>query len=207
MRKETIETSIKLIEAYTEKGQWAVRWDFKEKEDGLYWYEEEIFYHIPELSEIQNLIITWFNKQTDGLIKVGFTWNGIKVLLTDENKFNYKTIIDEAARRETAIAIWDNENPELAGINYLESEGTDSEGNTVLIATPTGRPKSLLPVTMKLGETNTPENFYTFTQLKELQDFFSAGVDFMIGAYGMGWHKIATFDWAPYSEALSELKQ
>lgn len=206
MRIETKETSVQLVQALSD-GKWAVRWDFKPKpnEEGVYWYEEEIFHHIPTLEDIQHVIVIWHNKQTDGVIKHGFVWNGISVLLTDENKFNYKAITDEAARRETAITIWDKEHPELAGKDVVYEDGVDVDGNNVQIANPTGRPQSLLPVTLKLGENNLPENFHTFATLSELQDFFSAGVDHLIGAYGAGWYKIATFDWMPYVEALEQL--
>lgn len=211
MRIETTENSIKLIEAYSEKGQWAVRWDFKPKldehgnETGINWYEEKLYNFIPTIEDVQQVIVDWHNKQTDGRIQHGFEWNGISVYLNDENKFNYKAITDEASRRETAIAIWDKENPDLAGVNVIYSTGTDKEGNTVQMPIPTGRPTSLLPVTLKLGQTNLPENFYTFTTLTELQEFFSAGVDHLIGAYGAGWYKISTFDWMPYIEALEKL--
>lgn len=210
MRKETKDTSIQLVQALPE-GLWAVRWDFKPKldnegnETGVYWYEEEIYNWIPTIEDIQRTITDWFNKQTDGVIKHGFMWNNINVLLTDENKFNYKAITDEAARRETAIAIWDKENPDLAGQDFIISHGTDEEGNEVEIPIPTGRPTSLLPVTLKLGENNLPESFHEFTTLTELQEFFSAGVDHLQSAYGAGWYKIATFDWSVYVKALEEL--
>lgn len=211
MRIETTDVSVQLVEFYSNLGQWAVRWDFKPKldsegnETGVNWYEEEVYNWIPTITDIQQTVTDWFNKQTDGVIQHGFVWNGIDVYLNDENKFNYKAITDEAARRETAIAIWDKENPELAGVDFTYSEGVDEEGNVVQFPIPTGRPSTLLPVTLKLGQTNLPENFYTFTTLTELQEFFSAGVDHLIGAYGAGWYKISTFDWSPYVTALEEL--
>lgn len=207
MRIETTENNIKLIEPYSEKGQWAVRWDFKAKPntEGIYWYEEEIYNFIPTIGDIQQTIINWFNKQTDGMIKHGFEWKGIKVLLNDENKFNYKAITDETARRENIVRIWDNEHPDLAGVNFTYSDGVDENGNIIQMPIPTGRPMSLLPVVLKLGETNLPESFYTFETLEELQKFFSAGVDHLISAYGAGWYKISTFDWTPYVEALNNL--
>ena len=126
----------------------------------------------------------------------GFEWNGRKVYLSDENKFNYKAIIDEAARREAAIAIWDSEHPDFSGMDfYMDGE----------VEVPTGRPTSMLPITLKLGEKNSPENFYVFTTLTEIQEFFSAGVQYLISAYGYGWEQIATFDFSPYEHALSEL--
>lgn len=212
MRIETTDTSVQLVEFYSDLGQWVVRWDFKPKldeqgqETGVNWYEEETYNWIPTIGDIQQTITDWFNKQTDGMIEHGFEWKGIKVLLNDENKFNYKAITDEAARIETAIAIWDKEHPESAGINYTFSEGIDVDGNPIQIAIPTGRPITKFPITLKLGESNLPENFYVFTNITELQEFFSAGVDHLIGAYGAGWYKISTFDWTPYVEALEELK-
>lgn len=211
MRVETTDKSVKLVEKNESDGCWAVRWDFKPKldangnETGIYWYEEESFNWIPTIEDIQQAIVEWYNKQTDSVIQHGFKWNGVNVLLNDENKFNYKAITDEAARRETAIAIWDKEHPELAGVNAIYHESVDEYGNIVQFAESTGRPSSLLPITLKLGESNLPENFYVFTNMTELQDFFSAGVDHLLGAYANGWTKIATFDWSPYVKALEEL--
>lgn len=211
MRIETTETSIRLVERRESDGYWVVRWDFKPKldsegnETGMYWYEEEAYNWIPTIEDIQSSITNWFNKQTDGVIKHGFEWKEINVLLNDENKFNYKAITDEAARIETAIAIWDKENPTLAGIDYTISYGVDENGNNIEIPVPTGRPISKLPITLKLGESNLPENFYVFTTLNELQEFFSAGVDHLLNAYENGWTRIATFDWSVYVKALEEL--
>ena len=210
MRKETKDTSIQLVQALSD-GTWAVRWDFRPKldnngnETGIYWYEEEIYNWVPTIFDIKETITNWFNKQTDTLIKHGFIWNGINVLLNDENKFNYKAITDEASRIETAIAIWDKENPEFAGINSLYPGDIDIDGNIVQAPISTGRPKTLLPITLKLGEVNIPENFYTFETLKELQSFFSSGVEHLLNSYSAGWYKIATFDWQPYIDALEEL--
>lgn len=210
-RIETTETSVKLVERRESDGLWIVRWDFKPKldskgnETGLFWYEEEAYNWIPTIEDIQRTIVEWFNKQTDGLIQHGFEWKGIRVLLNDENKFNYKAIRDEARDREEDIKKWDEEYPELAGINVIYNEGIDQDGNPIKIPSPTGRPQSLLPITLKLGESNTPENFYVFTTLEELKEFFSAGVEHLLGAYGAGWYKIATYDWMPYVKALEEL--
>lgn len=211
MRIETTETSVKLVERRESDGLWVVRWDFKPKldsegnETGVYWYEEEAYNWIPSIEDIQRTIVKWHNKQTDGIIQHGFEWKGIQVLLSDENKFNYKAIRDEARDREEDIKEWDEEHPELAGIDTIYHEGEDEEGNPIRFSEPTGRPKSLLPITLKLGESNAPENFYVFTTLAELKEFFSAGVEHLLGAYGAGWYKIATFDWMPYVQALQEL--
>lgn len=211
MRIETTETSVKLVERRESDGLWVVRWDFKPKldsngnETGLYWYEEEAYNWIPSIEDIQRTIVEWFNKQTDGAIQHGFEWNGIHVLLNDENKFNYKAIRDEARDREEDIKKWDEEHPELAGIGTIYHEGVDEEGNPIRFSESTGRPKSLLPITLKLGESNAPESFYVFTTLAELKEFFSAGVDHLLNAYASGWYKISTFDWSVYVKALEEL--
>ena len=210
-RIETNETSINLVERRESDGYWVVRWDLKPKldnqgnETGVYWYEEEAYNWIPTIEDIQRTIIEWFNKQTDTMIQHGFVWNGIRVLLNDENKFNYKAIRDEAKEREADIKAWDEANPESAGMYFKIVDGVDENNNTIQISMPTGRPKSLLPVTLKLGESNVPENFYTFNTLEELKDFFSAGVEHLQSAYGSGWYKIATFDWSPYIQALEDL--
>lgn len=214
MRYETKESSIKLVEKIS-ADEWAVRWDFREKLDeneestGINWYEQDVFNHIPEMLEIQGLIIDWYNKVTDSIIKHGFVWNDVEVLLNEENKFNYKAIVDETEYRETLIKKWDEENPELAGKEYIEEERLiitpSGDEYVVPVSIPTGRPKSLLPVTLKLGQNNTPENFYVFNTLEELRSFFSAGVDHLLGAYARGWERIAQMDWSVYEEALRNL--
>lgn len=203
MRIETSESNVKLVEHFPDEGLWRVRWDFRPKLDsegnptGVNWFEEEAYGFIPTIEDIQQTITEWYNKQTNERILHGFEWNGRRVLLSDENKFNYKAIIDEAARRETAIVIWDKEHADYAGLEYVLGE----EG----IEIPTGRPTSLLPITLKLGEKNIPENFYVFTTLVEIQEFFAAGVQYLIDAYGYGWMQIASFDYTPYVEALANL--
>lgn len=210
-RIETNETSVKLVERRERDGYWVVRWDFKPKldsegnETGSYWYEEEAYNWIPTIEDIQRTIVEWFNKQTDGVIQHGFVWNGINVLLNDENKFNYKAIRDEAKDREADIKAWDEANPLLTGVDVVYRDGVDIDGNPIKLPISTGRPKSLLPVTLKLGESNIPENFYTFNTLEELKGFFSAGVEHLQIAYASGWTKIATFDWSTYIKALEEL--
>lgn len=207
MRIETTETSIRLVERRESDGLWVVRWDFKPKLDseGIYWYEEESYNWIPSIEDIQRTIVEWYNKQTDGVIKHGFTWKGINVLLNEENKFNFALFAIEAERRKNAIEKWDKENPELSGMNVTISHGTDEDGNEVDILIPTGRPSSRIPITFKLSESNDNNNFYTFTTLEELFEFTSSSADHLQGAYDAGWYKIATFDWSPYIKALEEL--
>lgn len=211
MRIETTETSVKLIERRETDGYWVVRWDFKPKldsegnETGIYEYQEEYYNWIPSIEDIQRTIVDWHNKQTDGIIKYGFWWKDRQVLLTDENKFNYCIFADRATKREDAIKKWDEEHPELAGINSTEHEVVNEMGNPIILHIPTGRPQSYLPITFKIGENNTPDSFYTFQTIDALNEFVDAGVDHLQASYGVGWYKIATFDWTPYIEALKEL--
>lgn len=210
-RIETLNTSIKLVERRESDGYWVVRWDFKPKldsegnETGIYWYEEEAFNWIPTIEDVQTAIIKWCNEQTDAVIKHGFKWKGINVLLTEENKFNFALFTIEAERRENEIADWDIKHPEIAGIYVICREEVDENGNKVIIEEPTGRKKSRLPITFKLSESNDLSSFYTFTTIRELKDFTSASTDHLNGAYEAGWYKIATFDWSPYINALKEL--
>ena len=214
-RIETTETSVKLIERRESDGYWVVRWDFQPKpeSEGVFWYKEEAYNWIPSIEDIQRTIVDWHNKRTDEIIRYGFLWKGIQVLLNEENKFNYKAIRDEAESRENDIKKWDEEHPELSGKDFSLIDLTDEVGNVVYdgngnvakIDAPTGRPTSRLPITLKLGESNSPENFYVFNTFEELKEFFSAGVDHLLGAYEAGWYKIATFDWSPYIKALEEL--
>ena len=198
MKLETTNSDIKLIEKDTKNGLWFIRWDVKKINDNTYSYEEEAFSYPITIVDVKNVITEWYNKQTNTSILHGFNWKDRQVYLSDENKFNYKAIIDEAARIETAIAIWDKEHPELAGKNHIIEND---------IEVPTGRPYTLLPITLKLGRDNSSNSFYVFETIEELQDFFSAGVQYLIGAYGQGWYKIATFDYIPYEEAINDLEK
>lgn len=211
MRIETTETSVKLVERRESDGLWVVRWDFKPKldsegnETGVYWYEEDAYNWIPSIEDIQRTIVDWFNKQTDVIIRHGFVWKGIEVLLSEENKFNYCIFADRAAKREKEIEDWDKAHPELAGKNVVYPDDMDENGNVVSIPTRTSRPTSRLPITFKLRESNDVNSFYTFNTLRELDEFVDAGVDHLNISYGAGWYKIATFDWMPYVQALQEL--
>lgn len=210
-RIETTDASVKLIERREADGYWVVRWDFKPKldsegnETGVNWYEEEAYNWIPTMEDIYSSIVEWHNKQTDGMIMHGFEWKGIRVLLSEENKFNFSLFAIEAERRENAIKKWDEEHPDMAGINSIPSEWLDEEGNPVQIHKSTGRPASRLPITFKLSEGNEANGFYTFETLDELFEFTAASTDHLQAAYGAGWYKIATFDWSPYIKALEEL--
>ena len=64
-------------------------------------WEQETYYKKPELQEIKNKILDYFNTKTDSKILTGFIWtpeNGtpINVYLSSENQFNYKAAYDLA---------------------------------------------------------------------------------------------------------------
>ena len=206
-RIETTETSIKLVERRESDGLWLVRWDFQPKPNaaGVYWYEEESYNFIPTIDDIYKTIVEWHNKQTNGIIQNRFTWKGIDVFLSDENKFNFAFFTIEAERREKEIKDWDLKHPEIAGKEFIEYVGIDKDGNQIVIKEPTGRKSSRLPVTFKLSESNDLSSFYIFTTVEELKEFTSASTDHLNTAYAAGWTKIATFDWTPYIQALQEL--
>lgn len=76
---------------------WKIRWDFKEVE-GVLSFEEQTFNYRPSLKEIQDIIYTWYNKQTDQAILNGFRWKDMPVWLSTENQFNYKAAYDLAVQ-------------------------------------------------------------------------------------------------------------
>lgn len=205
MRIETTDSSVKLIEAL-DGGQWAVRWDFKAKPDaeGINWYEEEIFNHIPQMDEIIGVISLWEDKQIDGAVANAMVWKGYPVYLSSENLFNFFASVYHAIRREERIEKWDKEHPDLAGITYIAHNAVDEDGNTMEMQEPTGRPVSVLPKTFRLG-TAAEAQFYTFTSVEELEDFFDSCLEYVQGCYNSGWMAKATFDFAPYAEVLNNL--
>lgn len=209
MRKETSENSVPIIEALGE-GQWAVRWDFKPKlneqgdETGVNWYEEEVFLHIPQIDEIKETITNWQNRQTDAAILQGFRWNDMKVWLSMENQFNYKSVFDLATMNEQAISVWDNEHPDLVGKEFDYEEQTGDDGMKVFVPVATGRPHEVLPVTFKFGTDEEPI-YHEFSTLSELSDFYTACLSYIQGCYQSGWVKKDGFDYTIYEELLKEI--
>lgn len=209
MRKETTENSVPIIEALGE-GQWAVRWDFKPKLDeqgektGVNWYEEEIFFHIPEMDEIREAVTNWQNRQTDAAILQGFRWNGMNVWLSMENQFNYKSVFDLANMNEQAISVWDNEHPDLVGKEFDYEEQTGDDGMKVFVPVATGRPHEVLPVTFKFGTDEEPQ-YHEFTTMEELTEFYTSCMSYIQGCYQGGWQKKDNFDYVPYEEAIVAL--
>lgn len=206
MRKETKDSSVLLVQALGE-GEWAVRWDFKPKlnehreETGVNWYEEEIFFHIPELDEIKEAITNWQNRQTDAAILHGFRWQDMMVWLSMENQFNYKSVFDLATMTGQAIAAWDAEHPDLAGHEFIHRDVTTEDATTLTVPVPTGRPREVLPVTFKFGTDEEPQ-YHEFTTLEELTEFYTSCMSYIQGCYQSGWQKKDNFDYVPYEEAI-----
>lgn len=56
------------------------------------------FTHKPTLKEIEDIIKSTINAETDAKIISGFVWRGMPVWLSQENQFNYKTAYDLAVQ-------------------------------------------------------------------------------------------------------------
>lgn len=59
-------------------------------------WQQYTFNHIPTLKEIKKVIISYYNNIIDEKILSGFVWKGMKIWLSSENQFNYKSIYDIA---------------------------------------------------------------------------------------------------------------
>ena len=82
------------------KDRWRVRWDVERHEDGSADYMEEEFNGRPSADAIKTMVARWINSQTEETIRSGFEWNSMKVWLSQENQFNYKTAYDMAVQTE-----------------------------------------------------------------------------------------------------------
>lgn len=91
---------IECVNPYSNK--WRIRWDVQQnqeldeqgKQKGGVSYMEEEFTHKPILTEIKELIMSYFNSQIDSKIKKEFVWKDFPVWLSTENQFNYKAAYD-----------------------------------------------------------------------------------------------------------------
>jgi hypothetical protein len=79
------------------KNKWRIRWDVREVENSANYMEAE-FDHRPEPEEIRDMILSWYNGQTNAAILSGFTYEGSMVWLSQENQFNYKAQYDLAVQ-------------------------------------------------------------------------------------------------------------
>ena len=81
-----------------------IMWDYKpitktnakgvEIETPLAVWQEYSFDYVPTLSEIKNVILSYYNKLIENEIVTGFTWNGMRIWLSTENQMNYKNLYD-----------------------------------------------------------------------------------------------------------------
>ncbi len=103
MKRTEGTAGIKLIECVSPaRNKWRVRWDVHEKEDGQVDYMEAEFGHRPSIEEIEEVIVGWYNEQTDRAILSGFEYEGNMVWLSAENQFNYKAAYDLAVQTDGA---------------------------------------------------------------------------------------------------------
>lgn len=90
-----------------------VRWDYEddtmlnpetgeESESPLGTWTYERLYYTPSIDVIQNMILSYMNKQIDNEILENFVWNNHHVWLSTENQFNYKTAYDLAVQTNGA---------------------------------------------------------------------------------------------------------
>lgn len=86
---------IQCINPHTDK--WMVRWDYQveDEENGNVRFAEAVFMHKPELIEIKEVVISYFNEVINQNI-YNFKWNEYDVYLSMENQQNYKGAYDMA---------------------------------------------------------------------------------------------------------------
>lgn len=112
-----------------------VMWDFKpilsknskgeEVETPLATWQEVRFTHIPSLDEIKDVIIGFYNDETNNRILSGLVWKDMKIWLSNENQFNYKTVYDIAIQTEgknlpVIFKFGDSDNPQYYTFKTIE---------------------------------------------------------------------------------------
>jgi hypothetical protein len=103
MKRTEGTAGVKLIECVSPaRNKWRVRWDVHEKEEGLADYMETEFDHRPSIEEIKDVVISWYNEQTDRTILAGLEYEGQMVWLSAENQVNYKAAYDLAVQTDGA---------------------------------------------------------------------------------------------------------
>lgn len=73
----------------SKRNVWRLRWNIQ---DGG--FEEIQLNHKPNINEIKNIIIDWYNQETSNKIIYGFKWRGMCVHLSKENQLNYMMFCD-----------------------------------------------------------------------------------------------------------------
>lgn len=76
-----------------------IAWDIVEGKSAIC----EFFDHKPTIDEIKQVILNWYNEQTDEKILSGFVWNDMPVWLSMESQFNYKAAYDIAVQSNGTI--------------------------------------------------------------------------------------------------------
>lgn len=82
------------------RNKWELIYGFgKDNPDDEFGYNfRQRFTSKPSLREIEEIIKTTINTETDEKIISGFVWRGMSVWLSQENQFNYKTAYDLAVQ-------------------------------------------------------------------------------------------------------------
>jgi hypothetical protein len=112
MRRVNSSIKLSLLECIDSKrDKWKVRWDEQKLYD-MYTYEEQGFDHKPSLQEIQDLIYSYYNKQTENKIINDFEWNNKEFYLSKENQINYQmyhnAILSGSMRFPLRVKLKDN---------------------------------------------------------------------------------------------------
>ncbi len=81
---------------------WMIIWD-KGLDDEAISFMAETFDHKPSLQEVKDVILGWYNTNTNKEILSGFKWKDIPVWLSMENQFNYKASYDIAVQSNGEI--------------------------------------------------------------------------------------------------------
>lgn len=110
MRKSEGSSGVELIECLNpRRNKYVIRWDIHPKIDedgneieGNVEFMEQEFNHKPTLSEVKELITSWYNSIIDEKILSGFKFKDIPVWLSSENQFNYKAAYDIAVQKNGA---------------------------------------------------------------------------------------------------------
>lgn len=139
----------KYIECISPKrNRWRIRWGFTEKDDSedVYTFCEHDFNYKPDVAEIKDIIVCYYNGVVEDKILQGFKWDNTIVWLSTENQFNYKAAFDLAVQTNGAS----------------------------------------LPVTFKFGTDEEPV-YHEFTDITELQDFYTKAMKFVQDTLKEGW--------------------
>lgn len=80
--------------------KWRLRWDCKKNESNNFSFIEDDFNYKPTLSQIKEIITSYYNEQINNTILNGFVWRDMSIWLSTENQFNYKAAFDLAIQTQ-----------------------------------------------------------------------------------------------------------